>query len=213
MYLQPAHVVHGVSLHLFPMSWSWIHFKLLPLSSLRSRCAPHPSLCYLFFPERTSSEDWCDAYPHTDVSAQSMSPSPCLLHGVDSLTLSRFHPQHSGLLPCTHCLHSCVCLFVCMGWGGRGRLQIWDNAIPITHPAPKCTRRYILSLKVSVFPTKRMAIASLCAWPPSHVGVGVCRRGVCVGGTTRVYGCVWGVYLVAPSPIVLWRSVWYSVVF
>ena len=111
---QPAHVVHGVSLHLFPMSWSWT--QLLPLSSPRSRCAPHPS--FFFFSERTSSEDWCDAYPHTDVSAQSMGPSPCLLHGVDSLAPSHFHTQHSGVLPCTHCLHLCVS--ICVHGVGRG---------------------------------------------------------------------------------------------
>jgi hypothetical protein len=52
MYLQPAHVVHGVLLRLIPMSWSWTHFKLLPLSSLWSRHAPHldtlPTLIVFF---------------------------------------------------------------------------------------------------------------------------------------------------------------------
>jgi hypothetical protein len=52
IYPQPAHVVHGVLLHLIPMSWSWTHFKLLPLSSLWSRHAPRldtlPTL--IFFP-------------------------------------------------------------------------------------------------------------------------------------------------------------------
>ena len=89
---QPAHVVHGVLLHLIPMSWSWTHFKLLFLSSLWSRCAPHPDCIVLFVSERTSSEDRCDTYSLKDVTAQSMGPSPCLLHGVDSLT-----PSHSAL--------------------------------------------------------------------------------------------------------------------
>ena len=156
-----------------------------------------------------------------------MSPSPCLLHGVDSLTLSHFHTQHSGLLPCTHCLHFCVsiCVHMCVGGGGEGSrsgtmLSQSPTQRPHAHMSPQHPPRHLLSLKVSLFPRKRMAVASLCAWPPSHVGVGVCKRGcvwdytcewVCVGGTTLVYGCVWGVYLVAPSPIVFWRSVWYSV--
>ena len=54
-------------------------------------------------------------------------------------------------------------------------------------------------------------MASLCAWPPSHAGVGVCKRGVCGWDYTCVCVCVCVVYLLAPSPIVLCRSGWYSV--
>ena len=110
IYHQPAHVVHGVLLHLIPMSWSWTRFKLLPLSSLRSRCAPHPSL-YFFFSERTSSEDWCDTYPHTEVHEPL--PLPTSWRGLShAFTLST---QVSCLV---RTVSTCVCLFVCMGGGG-----------------------------------------------------------------------------------------------
>jgi hypothetical protein len=130
IYPQPAHVVHGVLLHLIPMSWSWTHFKLLFLSSLWSRCAPHPDCIVLFFPERTSSEDWCDTYPHTDVSTQSMSPSPCLLHGVDFRASTLPHSALRSPALLSICVHG-------VGGGGKrvgSRSGTLLSQLPTKHP-------------------------------------------------------------------------------
>ena len=70
MHPQPAHVVHGVLLHLIPMSWSWTHFKLLPLSSLWSRHAPHPD-CVIFSSPSTNLLRIAVTHIHTQTSAHS----------------------------------------------------------------------------------------------------------------------------------------------
>ncbi len=116
---QTAHVVHGVLLHLIPMSWSWTHFKLLPLSSLWSRHAPHPD-GVLFFSERTSSYDRVTRI-HTQTSARSPWAPPPAYFVV--WTLSRFHAStlSTQLFCLTRTVFTCVCLFLCMGWGGGGR--------------------------------------------------------------------------------------------
>ena len=111
VYPQPAHVVHGVLLHLIPMSWSWTHFKLLPLSSLRSRHAPHRSLCTLSSPNAHRLRIAMTRI-HTQTRQRAVHeplPLPTSWRGLSHpFTLSRFHTEHSGLLPCTHCLHSCL---------------------------------------------------------------------------------------------------------
>ena len=71
IYPQPAHVVHGVLLHLIPMSWSWTHFKLLPLSSLRSRHAPHPD-CVIFSSPSAHRLRIAVTRIHTPTSARSL---------------------------------------------------------------------------------------------------------------------------------------------
>jgi hypothetical protein len=164
---------------LIPVSWSWTHFKLLPLSSLISRHAPHISLCILFFSERTSSEDRCDTTVHKPL------PLPTSWRGLShAFTLPQFHTQLSCPI---RIVSTCVCLFVCICVGGGKRVGSSSGTIlsqsPTQHPhaliGTSC-RSKCLSFLRNVW----------CAWPPSHVGVGVCKRGVCGWDYTCVWVCV-----------------------
>jgi hypothetical protein len=119
IYPQPAHVVHGVLLHLIPMSWSWTHFKLLPLSSLWSRHTPHPD-CIFSSPSAHRLRIGVTRI-HPPTSARSpWAPPPAYFM---AWTLSPFHTftlPHSALgSPALDALSPLVyvCLFVCMGGG------------------------------------------------------------------------------------------------
>ena len=99
---QPAHVVHGVLLHLIPLSWSWTNFKLLPLSSLWSRHTPRldmlPTLIVFFSSPSAHRLRIAVTRIHTQTSAHSpWAPPPAYFM---AWTLSRFHastfPHHQA---------------------------------------------------------------------------------------------------------------------
>ena len=114
IYPQPAHVVHGVLLHLIPMSWSWTHFKLLPLSSLWSRHTPHPD-CVIFSSPSAHLLRIAVTRIHTQTSAHSpWTPPPA--HFM-AWTLSRLHaftlPPSALRSPALYALSPLVCVYLC----------------------------------------------------------------------------------------------------
>ena len=98
--------------------------ELLPLSSLWSRHTPHPD-CVIFSSSSAHLLRIAMTHIHTQTSAHSpwTPPLPTSWRGLShAFTLSSFHTQRSGLLPCTHCLHLCVSISVhmCVWVGVRG---------------------------------------------------------------------------------------------